>query len=111
MSNLSSAANQNGLGVTASWKAGFGVLRAGVHFNKFNSKFETFTWDNPFRVTDSNDPSKMEIVSLKETLPDNRVLIKYQGVLPDTFQDGAIAIAEGERAAECALPMIRELLD
>lgn len=48
-----------------------------------------------FTVTDSNDPSKMEIVSLKETLPDNRVLIKYQGVLPDTFQDGAIAIAEG----------------
>jgi hypothetical protein len=83
------------LGVNAQWKAGFGVLRAGVHFNKFNNKFETFTWDNPFRVTDSSDPNAYQAPStasrngaadaIMALMPDNQATTEMVGV---TFKFG-----------------------
>ncbi|HET7290914.1 MAG TPA: MtrB/PioB family outer membrane beta-barrel protein, partial [Vicinamibacteria bacterium] len=42
---------------TAAYKGDWGVARAAVRFNDFKNSFDTFTWDNPFRVTDSTDPS------------------------------------------------------
>jgi MtrB/PioB family decaheme-associated outer membrane protein len=35
----------------------WGIAFAGVTVNDFTNKFDTFAWDNPFRVTDSTDPS------------------------------------------------------
>lgn len=53
----------------------------------------TRKWE--FTVTDDQDEEEMELVSLEETLPSNRIKVKYQGQLPDTFQDGVLAIADG----------------
>jgi hypothetical protein len=44
-------------GVNASLKGDWGVARAAVHFNDFKNSFDSFTFDNPFRATDSTDPS------------------------------------------------------
>ena len=44
-------------GVNATYSGSWGVARAGVRFNDFNSGFETFAFDNPFRVTDGTDAS------------------------------------------------------
>lgn len=49
-----------------------------------------------FVVTDDKSGgSKMELVSLAKTLPSNRVTVKYKGIMPDTFQEGVIAISDG----------------
>lgn len=53
----------------------------------------TRKWE--FTITDDQDEQEMELVSLKETLPTNRIHVKYNGQLPDTFQDGVLAIADG----------------
>lgn len=45
------------LAVTAAYKGDWGVARAAIRFNDFKNSFDTFTWDNPFRVADSTDPS------------------------------------------------------
>lgn len=56
-------------------------------------KASTRKWE--FKITDAENESEMILVSLKETLPSARITIKYNGILPDTFQDGVIAIADG----------------
>ncbi len=56
-------------------------------------KASTRKWE--FKITDSESESEMILVSLKETVPSNRITVKYNGILPDTFQDGVIAIADG----------------
>jgi MtrB/PioB family decaheme-associated outer membrane protein len=43
--------------VRARGSGNWGVAFAGVTFNNFGDRFDTFGWDNPFRVTDSTDPS------------------------------------------------------
>lgn len=40
-------------GVNASFNGSWGVGTVGFHFNDFAEKFDTFLWDNPFRVEDS----------------------------------------------------------
>ena len=40
-------------GVNASFDGKWGVGHVGVRFSDFADKFDTFLWDNPFRVTDS----------------------------------------------------------
>jgi MtrB/PioB family decaheme-associated outer membrane protein len=44
-------------GADASLKGDWGVLRAGLHYNSFENRVETFAFDNPFRITDSTDAS------------------------------------------------------
>src|SRR3990172_2853236 len=44
-------------GVRARGSGDWGVAFAGVNVKDFTKKFDTFAWDNPFRVTDSTDPS------------------------------------------------------
>ncbi len=56
-------------------------------------KASTRKWE--FMVTDSESESEMVLVSVKETLPSNRLIVKYNGILPDTFQDGVLALADG----------------
>ena len=56
-------------------------------------KASTRKWE--FKITDSESEDEMVLVSLKETAPSNRITVKYNGILPDTFQDGVIAIADG----------------
>jgi MtrB/PioB family decaheme-associated outer membrane protein len=45
------------LGADAEYHANWGNARAGVHFNWFNNRLETLSFDNPFRATDATDPS------------------------------------------------------
>jgi hypothetical protein len=42
-------------GVNASYRADWGSAHAALHFNDFANKYDDFTFDNPFRVTDSWD--------------------------------------------------------
>ncbi len=44
-------------GITATSRRDWGVVFGAVHLNDFSDRFDTFSWDNPFRVTDSTDPS------------------------------------------------------
>jgi cytochrome c-type biogenesis protein CcmE len=48
-----------------------------------------------FLITDFDEKSGMESVAMKETTPESRVKIRYTGILPDTFKEGVIAIADG----------------
>lgn len=43
--------------VNAAYKGDWGSLKAAVRFNDFKNAFDTFSFDNPFRITDSTDPS------------------------------------------------------
>ena len=43
--------------VNGAYKADWGTLRAAVRFNDFKNSFDTFTFDNPFRITDATDGS------------------------------------------------------
>jgi len=45
------------VGADAQYEGTWGVVRAGLHFNWFNNRIETFSWDNPFRVSDATDAS------------------------------------------------------
>jgi MtrB/PioB family decaheme-associated outer membrane protein len=45
------------VGADAQYVASWGVLRGGLHYNWFRNRVPTFTWDNPFRVTDGTDAS------------------------------------------------------
>jgi MtrB/PioB family decaheme-associated outer membrane protein len=45
------------IGADAQYAASWGAVRGGLHFNWFRNRVGTFEWDNPFRVTDSTDPS------------------------------------------------------
>ncbi len=51
------------------------------------------SWE--FTITDDKGTGDLELVSLSETLPETRILVKYKGIMPDTFQDGVIAIVDG----------------
>jgi Putative outer membrane beta-barrel porin, MtrB/PioB len=43
------------VGFTAAYSGSWGTAHAGLHFNDFKNAFDTFQFDNPFRVTDSTD--------------------------------------------------------
>jgi putative beta-barrel porin MtrB/PioB len=43
--------------LNGAYKGDWGTLRAAVRFNDFKNTFDSFSFDNPFRVTDSTDPS------------------------------------------------------
>ncbi|HET9314764.1 MAG TPA: MtrB/PioB family outer membrane beta-barrel protein, partial [Vicinamibacteria bacterium] len=45
------------VGADASFSGDWGVVRAGLHYNWFENRIETFAFDNPFRITDSTDAS------------------------------------------------------
>jgi MtrB/PioB family decaheme-associated outer membrane protein len=45
------------LGLSAEWGQGWGLLRGGLRFNLFNNAIAVQTFDNPFRATNSTDPS------------------------------------------------------
>jgi MtrB/PioB family decaheme-associated outer membrane protein len=45
------------VGADAQYAASWGSVRGGLHFNWFRNRVGAFDWDNPFRVTDSTDPS------------------------------------------------------
>lgn len=44
-------------GAEGQYDASWGMLRAGVHFNQFENRIQSLTFDNPFRITDSTDAS------------------------------------------------------
>ncbi|HEX6739163.1 MAG TPA: MtrB/PioB family outer membrane beta-barrel protein [Vicinamibacteria bacterium] len=44
-------------GADAEYEARWGLLRAGLHVNRFENRLETLAFDNPFRITDSTDAS------------------------------------------------------
>jgi MtrB/PioB family decaheme-associated outer membrane protein len=44
-------------GADLSYTGDWGVLVGGLHYNWFENRIETLAFDNPFRVTDSNDAS------------------------------------------------------
>lgn len=65
----------------------------GVVINKtVEGSAATHKWK--FMITDG-DEQKIEPVAMKETAADNRVVVEYKGVVPDTFGEGVIAIADG----------------
>lgn len=44
-------------GLNATTKGNWGTAFAALHLNDFSNRFETFSFDNPFRAVDSTDPS------------------------------------------------------
>jgi MtrB/PioB family decaheme-associated outer membrane protein len=44
-------------GADLAYSGDWGVLTGGLHYNWFENRVETLTFDNPFRATDSNDAS------------------------------------------------------
>jgi MtrB/PioB family decaheme-associated outer membrane protein len=42
---------------TAEWDPSWGVVRAGIRYNRFDNAYQTQVFDNPFRATDSTDAS------------------------------------------------------
>ena len=42
-------------GAEGQYEGTWGLLRAGLHFNRFGNKIESLTFDNPFRAVDSTD--------------------------------------------------------
>jgi cytochrome c-type biogenesis protein CcmE len=47
-----------------------------------------------FMITDDRN-GKIEPIALSETKPNNRLIVKYEGIAPDTLDEGVIAIADG----------------
>lgn len=47
-----------------------------------------------FMITDDRN-GKIEPIALSETKPNNRLFVKYNGIAPDTLDEGVIAIADG----------------
>jgi MtrB/PioB family decaheme-associated outer membrane protein len=45
------------IGVNGTLRGDWGVAFAGFNYNDFSDKYSTFLWENPFRITDSNDAS------------------------------------------------------
>jgi MtrB/PioB family decaheme-associated outer membrane protein len=45
------------IGADAQYQGSWGVVRAGLHYNWFENRIESFAFDNPFRATDSTDAS------------------------------------------------------
>ncbi|MDQ5873017.1 MAG: MtrB/PioB family outer membrane beta-barrel protein, partial [Acidobacteriota bacterium] len=45
------------VGATAEYAQSWGLVRGAVRYNTFSNPINTLTFDNPFRVTDSTDPS------------------------------------------------------
>lgn len=52
----------------------------------------TRKWE--FLVTDGRE-DKILPVAMVKTTPNNRILVRYKGIMPDTFQEGVIAISDG----------------
>ena len=44
-------------GITGEWTRSWGLLRGGFHYNDFANRVPSESFDNPFRATDSTDPS------------------------------------------------------
>ncbi len=44
-------------GLSATSRREWGVVFGALHLNDFSDRFATFSWDNPWRVTDSTDPN------------------------------------------------------
>jgi len=62
--------------VNGAYKADWGTLRAAVRFNDFKNTFDTFTFDNPFRITDAADNPVFGRTSLP---PDNKAVMESVG--------------------------------
>ncbi|MGH9315905.1 MAG: MtrB/PioB family outer membrane beta-barrel protein, partial [Thermoanaerobaculia bacterium] len=45
------------VGASAEWRQSWGLVRGAVHYNWFANSIDTLTFDNPFRVTDSTNPT------------------------------------------------------
>jgi Putative outer membrane beta-barrel porin, MtrB/PioB len=50
-------------GVTGSLKGGWGTASVGFNYNDFTDRYDTFLFDNPFRITDSTHPSAYQAPS------------------------------------------------
>jgi len=51
------------IGLNASFKGGRGTFFAGFNYNDFTDRYDTFLFENPFRITDSNHPSAYQAPS------------------------------------------------
>ena len=47
-----------------------------------------------FMITDGRE-DKILPVAMGKTTPNNRIAVKYKGIVPDTFKEGVLAIADG----------------
>jgi hypothetical protein len=63
-------------GLDGAYKADWGTVRAAVRFNDFKNSFDTFTFDNPFRITDAVDNPVFGRTSLP---PDNKAMNESLG--------------------------------
>jgi MtrB/PioB family decaheme-associated outer membrane protein len=72
------------LGANGQYEGGWGVVRAGLHYNWFDNKIPTFSFDNPFRSTNATDASAYQspgsasvngpVVGLMALAPQNNAL-------------------------------------
>lgn len=80
---------------TGSLKGDWGTVRAGLRLNSFRNAFDTFTFDNPFRITDGTDASAYQspgsasrngpVFGRSALYPDNRAITESAG---GTFKIG-----------------------
>ena len=69
------------------------VRVGGIVINKtVKGSASTRQWE--FMVTDGKE-DKIVPVAMVKTTPKNRLLVKYKGIVPDTFKEGVIAISDG----------------
>ncbi|MDP1809568.1 MAG: cytochrome c maturation protein CcmE [Actinomycetota bacterium] len=79
----------------ADGKAVYGerVRVGGIVINKtVKGSAATRKWE--FMVTDGRE-DKIVPVAMVKTTPENRLLVKYKGIVPDTFKEGVMAISDG----------------
>ena len=75
--------------LNASYTGDWGVARAGVRFNDFRNAFDSFSFDNPFRLTDGTDASAYQApgsasrngakFALMALSPDNKAVTESVG--------------------------------
>lgn len=69
------------------------VRIGGIVVNKtVKGSAATHKWE--FMVTDGRE-DKIVPVALSKTTLNNRIIVKYKGIVPDTFKEGVIAICDG----------------
>lgn len=72
----------------AQWKTKRGALRFGYRYSTFENHVDTLYWDNPFRYTNSTDPSAYQAPSSSSV---NGSTIGYMTLNPDNESDSLFA--------------------
>ena len=105
-------------GVNALFKGDWGSAKAAVHFNDFKDKYNDFSFDNPFRVTDSTDAAAYTApatgsrngaaVGRTSLPPDNKAMTEMLGATfkfgPQTRLTGDVTLGQWKQDKDPFIP-------